>query len=303
MTNRPASLPMLAQRMFNRPLLIMPEKAEVILSALMGRFGIMRLDVHDQTGVRTLAGDQLAALATSQLGTLDDPDDRVWRRGYEIRDGVAIIPVEGTLVNRLGSLRPWSGMTGYDGLRACFLNALADPDVKAIVFDMNSPGGEVSGCFDLVDLIAQAAGTKPVWAILDDMACSACQAIAVACDRTVLPRTGYAGSVGVACMHVDWSNALKADGIAVTLIHAGAHKVDGNPYEPLPPAVRKDMQTEIEKIYGLFVGAVSDYRGLPAEKVRATEARVFMGQDAVSAGLADAVQAPDQAFADLVASL
>lgn len=300
---RPASFPHLAQRLFNRPLLITPDKAELIIAALMGRLGIMRLDVIERNGVRSLSGDKLAAVAEAYMAEAEDYDDRVYRRGYEIREGVAIIQVEGTLVNRLGTLRPYSGMTGYDGLRTCFLNALEDREVKGIVFDMNSPGGEVSGCFDLVDTIAAAAGTKPVWAILDDMACSACQALASACDRTVLPRTGYAGSVGVVTMHVDWSSALKADGIAVTLIFAGAHKVDGNPYEPLPVSVRRDIQAEIDKVYQLFVGTVAKYRGLSAEKVRAMEARVFMGQDAVSAGLADAVQAPDEAFADLVASL
>lgn len=63
------------------------------------------------------------------------------------------------------------------------------------------------------------------------------------------------------------------------------------------------MQTEIDKVYRIFVDTVAANRAMDAEKVRATEARVFMGQDAVSAGLADAVQAPDEAFADLVASL
>lgn len=297
MTNRPAPFPLISQRLFNRPHLIHPEKAQMLMAALAGRLGIARLDITDRNGVRTLAGDDMAVM----IANFDDEPARY--RGYDVHEGVAIIPVEGTLVNKLGTLRPYSGMTGYDGLRVCFLNALADAEVKAVVFDMNSPGGEVSGCFDLVDLIAEAAGTKPVWAILDDMACSACYALASACDRIVLPRTGYAGSIGVCCMHVDYSTWLENEGVAVTLIHAGAHKVDGNPYEALPAPVRKDIQTEIDKLYRLFVDTVAANRGMDAEKVRATEARVFMGQDAVSAGLADAVQAPDQAFADLVASL
>lgn len=297
MITRPAAFPLVSQRLFNRPHLIHPEKAQMLMAALAGRLGIARLDITDRNGVRTLAADDMVAM-------IDDLDAEPARyRGYDVHDGVAVIPVEGTLVNKLGTLRPYSGMTGYDGLRVCFLNALADAEVKAVVFDMNSPGGEVSGCFDLVDLIAAAAGTKPVWAILDDMACSACYALASACDRIVLPRTGYAGSIGVCCMHVDYSTYLQNEGVAVTLIHAGAHKVDGNPYETLPASVRKDMQAEIDKVYRIFVDTVAANRAMDAEKVRATEARVFMGQDAVSAGLADAVQAPDEAFADLVASL
>jgi ClpP class serine protease len=91
-------------------------------------------------------------------------------------NGVAVIQVHGTLVQRCGSLRPYSGMTGYDGLRQNFLTALVDPAAKAIVFDVDSPGGEVAGCFDLVDQIYQARGVKPIGAILSEHAFSAAYA-------------------------------------------------------------------------------------------------------------------------------
>ncbi|MCZ7176509.1 S49 family peptidase, partial [Salmonella enterica] len=73
--------------------------------------------------------------------------------GYDVVEGVAVIPIQGTLVQKLGTLRPYSDMTGYDGIRACFLQALNDSDVKAICLDIDSPGGEVAGCFDLADVI------------------------------------------------------------------------------------------------------------------------------------------------------
>ena len=129
-------------------------------------------------------------------------------RGYEVLGGVAIIPVEGTLVAKLGMLCPYSGMTGYDGIRVNFLTALADDAVRAIVLDIDSPGGECSGLFDLVDTIVAGRGVKPIRAILTEVAFSAAYAIASAADRISVPRTGGVGSIGVVCMHVDWSRAL-----------------------------------------------------------------------------------------------
>lgn len=297
MIHAPTPFPMIAQRLFNRPLMILPSKAELVAAAIASRMGIARLDVVERNGVRTLGAPEFEALVGSSAG---QPAEY---RGYEVVDGVAVIPIEGTLVNKLGTLRPYSGMTGYDGIRECYLNALEDSAVRAIALDIDSPGGEVSGCFDLVDLIFENRGRKPCWSILTDMACSAAYAIASASDEISLSRTGYSGSVGVATMHVDWSKHLSDEGIKVTLIHSGAHKVDGNPYEALPEDVRDAIQAESDEIYELFVSTVARNRGMDAAKVRATEARVFMGQTAVDTGLADAVEAPDQAFAALVSTL
>ena len=105
---------------------------------------------------------------------------RVVDPGYDmIGDSpIAMICVQGTLVQKLGTLRPYSGMTGYDGLRESILRAHADPAVEAIVFDIDSPGGEVAGCFDLVDTVYGLRGDKPMWSILSESAYSAAYAFA-----------------------------------------------------------------------------------------------------------------------------
>jgi ClpP class serine protease len=158
--SRRPPLPHLAQRLFNRPLMIHPAKAEVIMAALADRFGVAHL-------LRGPGGEPVA-LVPMQL------DGESEQEGcYEIIAGVGIIPIEGTLVAKLGCLAPWSGMTGYDGIGQNFLAALDDPAVRAIVLDIDSPGGEVSGVFDLADMIYQARGEKPVWAILTECAYSA----------------------------------------------------------------------------------------------------------------------------------
>lgn len=211
-----------------------------------------------------------------------------------------MIPIQGTLVQKLGTLRPYSGMTGYDGIRACFLQALNDSDVKAICLDIDSPGGEVAGCFDLADVIYASRGSKPIWAILSESAYSAAYALASAADKIIVPRTGGVGSVGVIVMHVDWSQKIKSDGLQVTIITYGDRKAESNPYEPLSDTARKAIQSDIDEMGRLFVSTVSRNRGIAERTVRDTEAACFLGSDGVQLGLADRVSSPDAAFRDLL---
>ena len=168
------NLPHLAQRLFNTPLALHPHKAEVVMAALTDRFGLTRIQ--------------------SNADWADEEDDFFSRKGrdcgYDVIEGIAVIPIQGTLVQKLGTLRPYSGMTGYDGIRASFLTAINDDAVKGICFDIDSPGGEVAGCFDLVDEIYAARGAKPIWSILSENAYSAAYALASAADRIIVPRTG-----------------------------------------------------------------------------------------------------------------
>lgn len=279
------NLPHLAQRLFNTPLALHPQKAEVVMAALADRFGIAHI---------------------SRAGAWDFDDDDDFSRaaredhGYDNLEGIAVIPVHGTLVQKLGSLRPYSGMTGYDGIRHAFLSALADPDIKAICLDVESPGGEVAGCFDLVDEIYQARGIKPVHAILTECAYSAAYAIASAADRIVVPRTGGVGSIGVIVMHVDWSQQLQKDGLKVTIITYGDRKAETNPYVPLSDTARESLQAEVDAMGKLFVDTVARNRGISDDVIRKTQAACFMAPEGVRLGLADAVAAPDAAFNELM---
>lgn len=277
----------LAQRLFNTPLAIMPGKAEVIMAALSDRLGL----------------SQVSRLAPSLMED-DDYDYSARgnnpRGGFDIVEGVAIIQVSGTLVQKLGTLRPYSGMTGYDGIRQNFLTALFDPKVKAIMLDIDSPGGEVSGCFDLVDLIYASRGKKPIWSILNESAYSAAYAIASAADRIYVPRTGGVGSIGVIWMHMDWSKALTSAGFKVTFITYGESKADGHPEIPLSGEALARFQADIDSMGGLFVSTVARNRNISADVVRDTQAATYMGPAGVSMGLADEVLAPDEAFMALL---
>lgn len=284
-------LPHLAQKLFNTPLAITPGKIEIIMAALADRFGIAQILRVDGSKARMMEDDDWDAGTPASM------------MPSTVVNGVALIQVQGTLVQKLGTLQPWSGMTGYDGIRANFNAALADPSVRAIVFDIDSNGGEVSGCFDLVDFIYAARGRKPIRAILGESAYSAAFAIASACDHISVPRTGGTGSVGVICAHVDFSRALDAAGITVELIQYGAFKADGNEYTPLTKAARARMQADVNTMGDLFVETTARNLNLSPADVKATQAATYMGAAGAAVGFAHAVMAPDEAFRSLLAEL
>jgi len=295
--DRHTQFPRLAQKLFNRPLAITPDKAEVVIAALAERLGVTSIFRADGVVVRPQG---LFYMDDDELQAPDPYRDR----GYDLLGPVAVIAVEGTLVQKYaGTLRPESGMTGYNGIRQNFLTALTDPKVEAIAFDIDSPGGEVAGCFDLVDTIFAARGKKPIWAILNENACSAAYALASAADHITMPRTGSAGSIGVIWMHVDFSKALAGAGIAVTFVQYGARKSDGAPEKALDPEAQKRIQAEINAMGELFVSTVARNRKVDPAAIRSTEAGIFLGDAATQIGIIDAIAPPDIAFRQLLAAL
>ena len=289
----------IAQRAFNTPLMVDPAKALAFLSGLGPR--ITGQDITfagvDTDTVYPPSAAQPARV--SLLGT--DLIQRHQRDGSQpcaIIDGIAVIEIAGTLVHRGAWIGQSSGLTSYEGVAAQLQAALADPAVRAIALDIDSFGGEVAGAFDLADRIRAARAQKPVHAFVVEHALSAGYVLASQADRIILPRTGAVGSIGVVTLHTDISGALDQKGIAVTLIHAGIHKIDANPYRPLPEAVHDQMQRELEAIRFLFAETVAAGRGdrLSQNAAIATEAAVFRGADAIAAGLADELADPITSF-------
>ena len=221
-------------------------------------------------------------------------------RDYGLIEGVAIIPVQGVLAK---SAPWWCESTGYDWIRQGFDHAVADPDVRAIVLDINSRGGVVTALPDLSDHIYESRGPKPIWAILGDVAFSAAYWLACAADHVTVPKAGAAGSVGVITCHVDLSEMLKKAGIAVTYLQYGARKSDGAAELPLSEEARKREQADIDQLGELFVSTVARNRGIEVAVVKNTEAGLFLGPQAVALGLCDEVASPDAALRSLLATL
>lgn len=221
-------------------------------------------------------------------------DSKAQNKPFAFQDGVAIIPIHGSLINRFGQC--YGYVTGYNFIRRQRDAAMADPDVTAIVYDVNSGGGEAAGCFELADESFALRGTKPTISVVDSACYSAAYALASTSDQVVVTPTGGAGSVGVYTMHVDMSKMLEDWGLNITLIHAGEHKVDGHPYAELPEDVRADMQKSVDATYNKFVESVARNRNLSVEAVKDTQARCYSAEDALALGLIDSVASPIEAI-------
>jgi len=275
--------PHIASRVFDTPLLIEHSKLIAILNVLGPRLGF-DAPAPLEGAAFEYGGPERHLDMLVKASRVEHRDE-----GFFVADGVAILPVIGTLVQRADWLDAMSGMVGYGQVERMFVAAVDDPMVREIVIEVDSPGGEVAGAFDLADRMAEARGSKPITAVATEFAASAAYLIASTADKIVVPRTGYVGSVGVVGTHIDYSKALEKRGIAVTFVYAGEKKVDGNPYQPLPASVKKEWQEEIDQVYQLFVETVARNRNVSEEHVRATQAGMFMGSKAVEAGLADRV--------------
>ena len=227
-------------------------------------------------------------------GAVDAPEELSATSG-----SVAIINVSGALVNRPMPDICGSGPASYEAIRCAFDEVLDDDNVKAIVLRMDSPGGMCAGCFDLTDYIFASRGKKPIVAQVDDMAYSAAYAIAAACDRIQITRTAGVGSIGVYTYHVDQSAMDGKIGIKVTYIFSGAHKVDGNPHEPISDAVLAKEQAEVDRIRDMFAAAIARYRVMDLDAVMNTEAQWYAGDEAISVGLADSTGTLEDLLAEL----
>lgn len=220
-----------------------------------------------------------------------------WLRPYSVSGGVLTIPVKGSLLHSFPyQLGGWA--TGYEYINEALKRGLADEDVDTIAFEINSPGGHVSGNFDLVDRIYASRAVKPSIALVNELAASAAYNIATAASRITVPRTGSVGSIGVVMTHMDFSAMMEQVGIKTTFIYAGKHKVDGNSLEPLSDSVKERWQAEVESTYSDFVATIARNRGLDEKSVRETEAQVFMATEALELGLVDTISPhPDSTVA------
>ena len=265
-------LPHLAARLFGTPLLVHRAKLDVILAVLGERLNL-----------------------TAPAADLAIPVPRVTPAQPS---GIAVIPIHGTLVKRVLGMEAASGLTSYGGIAQEIDAALADPLVQGILLDIDSPGGEASGSFELARQIRHAATQKPVWAVANDAAYSAAYALAASAQRLIVTETGGVGSIGVIALHIDQSVKDAQEGYRYTAVTAGAHKNDFSPHHPLSDTAKAELQTEVDRLYGLFVEHVAAMRSLDVDAVRATEAGLYFGANAITAGLADAVSSFETALAD-----
>lgn len=278
-----------------RPALIDPRDVEKVATLCMS---MAQATIPPTAEQRAQAEEGITA-AVEKAFDVNFPRDRA--KPFLFNNGLAFIPMRGTLVHRNGD--PWYGTRGYDDIRREFDAAVADPDVAGIVFDIHSGGGMVYGNFELAEHIRKSREEKPSLSVVNAGAMSGAYSLGSSAKRMVSTPSGDSGSIGVLTMHVDMSKALEKFGVAISLIHAGEHKVDGNPFNPLPDNVRADMQARLDGMWQKFISTVAVNRGMSEQAVRDTQARVYQADEAVKIGLVDAVMSPQDAIASFRAEV
>lgn len=290
--------PNIAERLFGRPLAIEPFALRAIMDGPLAKRVLAgeRLEAKRQKkGGRDIRRDRLATIVNAeQVRSQDGIVD------YGLTaDGIAIIPIAGVLSRRFDWLAAACGFTTYEAVGATLQAALDDYRVKAVLFDVDSPGGEVDGMLDLGDAVLAARARMPIWAVANSLAASAAYSIAGSADKLLTPRLAQIGSLGCVTIHVDQSAADEARGLAYTAIYSGARKVDGWGHAPLSDAALASAQAGVDHVRNEFAALVERQGRISAKDMLATEAAVYADQAAVDIGLADAIGT----FADALAGL
>ena len=218
--------------------------------------------------------------------------------------GVAVVPLHGVIVPKAGLLEDVSGATSVESFRSHLYAALAEPSVRSIVIDVDSPGGMVDHVPEIAADLRAARARKPITAVANAQAASAAYWLASQAGELVVTPSGRVGSIGVVTAHEDLSAQAEQRGVRTTLISAGRYKSEANPFEPLSEEARAHVQSMVDDYYGMFVDDVAKGRQVPADEVRRGygQGRVVNAKTAVAEGMADRVGTLAEVLAEHVAA-
>lgn len=280
--NKMINLPRLAEQVFGVPHYVTRQVMDSVKAVLLPR-------IH---GTADDSGIMLAVGQNTESNT-----EQVQPAG-----GIAVIPVHGILVPRRGQItQACTELTSYELIRGQLRAALADQSISEIVLDINSGGGAAVGCKELADFIYQSRETKPITAIVNFSAFSAAYFIAAACSKIVVSQTSGVGSIGVIMEHLDTSKLEEDAGVKFTTFYRGNNKNNGSPHAPLSDEAVNMFNALVDEAYATFTSSVSQYRGLDIQTIADTQAGLYFGLNAVSAGLADEVSDPQNAINTIAA--
>ena len=261
--------PHLLQAVFNSPWAILPETLATIMEIVRFRAGGGLLTAEEIQGRIGSAARPVARQAGS----------------------IAVLPLHGPIAQRMNLMTAVSGGTSTEIFGRQFAALMAEPSIKAIVIEVDSPGGSVFGVDELATEIFKARGTKPIIAQVNSMMASAAFWIGAAADEIVVTPGGFVGAVGVIMPHVDTSVRDEKEGVKTTLISAGKFKTEGNELEPLSDEARESLQGLVDGVFDAFVKSLARSRGVKQATVRNGfgEGRMLAAAAAVDAGMADRV--------------
>lgn len=210
-----------------------------------------------------------------------------YTRTASYRDGVAIIPIEGMIFRYADFFTYYCGGCTVENLAKDFRTALDDPKVHAILFEINSPGGEVTGVSELADMIYAARSKKPMTARVGGLMCSAALWLGTAAGDVVIDDTARVGSIGVMTAYLDDRKQMEMFGLEEIEFIASQSPLKNA--KPWTDEGRKRIQARIDALCLVFGEKVALHRDVAIETVwkEFGQGDVFVGQDAIDAGLAD----------------
>ncbi len=280
------SFPLWAERLYNRPLALEPFKNDVLCEFAQARIAGVR---PEKITAATLDRPDMRAMA-DEASFYSDGD----RKPFASKDGIAVIPVRGTLVQRAGSIEAASGLVGYNMLMAQARAASNDPDIKGMFFPFESGGGECAGLFAAAEELASMAlaeGGKPIYAYLDERACSAAYVLASACDKIYGRREAMGGSIAAIINVIDKSKAYEKLGLEPIVIRAewADMKARGQEGEKIDKDTINRLGRLVDEASDQVVEFVSAMRGVPVAQIKALRGDVLTGPDLLDQKLIDGI--------------
>ena len=204
---------------------------------------------------------------------------------FDLYGQTAIIPVHGILGKHVDSLEMMSGGCDLDDVENMLTVAEADENIKRVIFDFRSPGGEVTGIPEMADRIASVSGKETV-AFTDSECCSGALWLAASCDAFYSTSSAQVGSIGVWCAYLDVSRQMQLEGQNMQAISAGKYKLMGAYWRPLADDEKKILQDSVDKIHSQFKAAINLNRAVDGKNM---EGQIFDGEEAATAGLTDGI--------------
>lgn len=203
------------------------------------------------------------------------------------KDAVGVIPLYG-IISQGNSSRPWERGSQQIAKR---IKLMAEKkEVKAILLDINSPGGSVGAVQEIYSAVLRARKEtkKPFIARFGEVSASGGYYVASACDLIVAHPGTITGSIGVIFSVSNFEGLMKKVGVKNDAIKSGKFKDMGSPAREMTSEERKLLQEMIDDSYAQFVAAVSAGRRMPVEKVKLlADGRIYTGNQARAAGLVD----------------
>jgi len=286
----PLQLPLIFQAAFCEPLALENSHfhaiAGVLLPRMTGKASAADLGELMAADKPHKFGHQRAGLATGRTN-MDGTRDGRYFNTLEGRADVAIIPFNGVLAKNAGFIQEAClGMVSHDRIAHAVGQAMSDSEIRTIVFDVNSPGGQVVGTPELSALIKTAGEMKQTYAFVDYMMASAAVYAGIQANETYITPSAKIGSIGTILGILDDSVRMQMEGLKLEVFAAGTHKALGSPGRPLSEADRKYLQSIVDEANAGFVVAVKEARPDVAKEVL-TEAKVYTGAQALGLGLVD----------------